>query len=82
MNILKLLLRMKYVAVQPFKCLLHPAEWQGQIHADMTWAVERSAILPDNSDFHSGSLQFIDRLPMLLTPLCAVQKQHVGSFRL
>ena len=73
---------MKYVAVQPFKCLLHPAEWQRQIHADMARTMEGSAVLPDDSDLYTGSLQLIDRLPMLLSPLCAVQKQHVGSFRL
>ena len=72
----------EYILIQPFKCLFHPGKRQCQIHADMARTMEGSAVLPDDSDLHTGSLQLIDRLPMLLTPLCTVQKQHIGSFRL
>ena len=54
----------------------------GQVHADAARTVEGPAVLPDHAHPHAGFQQFVQRFAVGPAPVGAVQKQHVGAFRL
>ena len=65
--------------IKPVKGFLYPRERQGKVQSYMAWAVEWSAVLPDNADFNARRLQLVDRHTVTLAPLCAIKKQHIGA---
>ena len=73
---------MEYVLVQPLESLLHTAQRQGQIHADMVLTVKGPAIPPDNTHILAGLEQLVQGLSLLLQPLGTVQEKHIGALGL
>ena len=46
----------------------------------MAWAVEHTTVLTGDADIPCSLFDIFDGLSVLLTPLAAVNKQHIGSF--
>ena len=72
----------EHVPVQTLQGVLHHMGGHGQVHADAARTVEGPAVLPDHAHPYAGFQQFVQRFAVGPAPVGAVQKQHVGAFRL